>query len=71
MNDLICPDCKKPIMKLKKAENLLHRTTTKTLVSRCWCGVGYEVRSLKKNILDVSTSSGKRSEQHLEEESKS
>lgn len=71
MSDLICPDCNKPIMSLKKAETLLRTTTTKTLVSRCWCGVGYEVRSLKKNILDVSTTSGKRSEQNLEEETKS
>jgi len=71
MSDLICPDCNKPIMSLKKAENLLRTTTTKTLMSRCWCGVYYEVRSLKKNFLDVSTSSGKRSEQFLVEESPS
>jgi len=71
MSDLICPDCNKPIMSLKKAENLLRTTTTKTLVSRCWCGVLYEVRSLKKNILDVSTSSGRRAEQRLEEDPKS
>lgn len=48
MNKLICPDCKKPIMTLRKAEKILRTTTTKTLISRCWCGVLYEVRSLKK-----------------------
>jgi hypothetical protein len=34
---------------------------------RCLCGVAYEIRSLRRNILDVSTSSRKRSEQFIEE----
>ena len=32
-----------------------------------FCGVGYEIRSLKRNVLDISTSSGERSEQIIEE----
>ncbi len=68
MTDLICPDCKKLLMSLKKAEALLRTTTSKTLVSRCWCGVGYEVRSLKRNTLDISTTTGRRIEQLLESE---
>lgn len=67
MNDLICPDCNKPIMSIQKVENLLRTTTSRTLVSRCWCGVAYEIRSLRRNVLDVSTSTGKRSEQLIEE----
>lgn len=67
MRDLICPDCEKPIMSKQKAENLLRTTTTKTLVSRCLCGVAYEIRSLRQNVLDISTSSGKRSKQFLNE----
>ncbi|PIX24234.1 MAG: hypothetical protein COZ69_06700 [Deltaproteobacteria bacterium CG_4_8_14_3_um_filter_45_9] len=67
MKDLLCPDCEKPIMSMQKAENLLRTTTSRTLVSRCWCGVAYEIRSLKRNVLDVSTSTGKRSEQFIEE----
>ena len=68
MNDLICPDCEKPIMSIQKVENLLRTTTSRTLVSRCLCGVTYEIRSLRRNALDVSTSSGKRSEQVIERE---
>lgn len=67
IDDLICPDCERPIMSKKKVKNLLRATTTKTLVSRCLCGVAYEIRSLRKNVFDVSTSSGKRSEQPIEE----
>jgi len=67
MKDLLCPDCEKPIMSMEKAENLLRTTASRTLVSRCWCGVAYEIRSLKRNVLDVSTSTGKRSEQFIEE----
>jgi len=67
MKDIICPDCEKPIMSMQKVENLLRTTTSKTLVSRCLCGVAYEIRSLKRNVLDVSTSSGRRSEQLIEE----
>lgn len=68
MSELICPDCKKPLMSLKKAEKLLQATVSKTLMSRCWCGVSYAVRSLRKNTLNISTSSGKKSEQWIEED---
>jgi RNase P subunit RPR2 len=67
MNEFLCPDCQKPIMSTKKAEKLLQTTTSKTLLSRCGCGVAYEIRSLKQNVLDISTSSGKRSEQSIDE----
>ncbi len=67
MSELICPDCHKPIMSLTKAKKLLQGSVTKTLMSRCWCGVSYAVRSLTKNRLDISTSSGKRSEQLIGE----
>lgn len=67
MKELICPDCQKPIMSIKKVGNLMRNSTSKTLISRCLCGVTYEVRSLKRNVLDISTSSGKRSEQFTEE----
>lgn len=68
MNVLICPDCQKPLMSMKKAEKLLQTTTSKTLMSRCWCGVAYAVRSLRKNTLDIFTSSGKRSAQFIKED---
>jgi RNase P subunit RPR2 len=60
MDEIFCPNCQKPIMSIKKVENLLRSTTTKTLLSRCFCGVTYEIRSLKQNVLEISTSSGKR-----------
>ncbi|MGQ9637933.1 MAG: hypothetical protein ACUVT6_09095 [Thermodesulfobacteriota bacterium] len=67
VNDLICPDCQKPIMNMQKVENLLRTTTSKTLISRCWCGITYEIRSLRENVLVISTSTGKRSEQLIKE----
>lgn len=68
MSELICPDCNKPLMSLKKAEKLLQTSATRTIVSRCWCGVSYAVRSLTRNRLDISTSSGKRLEQLIKED---
>ena len=67
MHDLICPDCEKPIMRIQKAKNLLRTTAGKVLIGHCFCGVSYEIRSLKRNVIDISTSSGKRSEQFMEE----
>ena len=66
MKDLICPDCERPIMSIQKVKNLLRVTAGKVLIGHCFCGVSYEIRSLKRNVLDVSTSSGKRSEQLIE-----
>jgi hypothetical protein len=54
-------------MNMRKAEALLRTTASKILIGHCFCGVAYEIRSLRKNVLDVSTSSGKRSEQIMEE----
>ncbi len=67
MEDIVCPDCRKPIMSIRKVENLLRSTTTKTLLSRCFCGVTYEIRSLKQNVLEISTSSGKKVKQFIGE----
>lgn len=39
VNDLIRPDCRKPIMNMQKVENLLRTTTSKTLISRCRCSI--------------------------------
>jgi len=67
MDDIVCPDCQKLIMSIKKVENLLRNTTTKTLLSRCFCGVTYEIRSLKQNVLEISTSSGKKVKKFVRE----
>lgn len=60
MDELICPNCQKLLMSIKKVEFLLRTTITKTLMSRCVCGVNYEIRSLSGKCLEISTSSGKR-----------
>jgi hypothetical protein len=54
-------------MSIQKVKNLLRATAGKVLIGHCFCGVEYEIRSLKRNIIDISTSSGKRSEQFTEE----
>lgn len=67
MSDLICPDCERSIMSIQKTKNLLGAASGKVLIGHCFCGVEYEIRSLKRNILDISTSPGKRTEQFMEE----
>jgi len=67
MNELTCPSCERPIMNMRKAETLLRATTSKILIGHCFCGVAYEIRSLRKNVLNISTSSGQKSEQLIEE----
>jgi hypothetical protein len=54
-------------MSVQKAKSLLRATSGKVLIGHCFCGVEYELRSLRRNIIDISTSSGKRSEQFIEE----
>lgn len=60
MVDVKCPGCMKMIMGAKEAEKLLHKTTSKVLISRCICGEAYEIRSPTRNIFEISTPSGKR-----------
>jgi len=67
MDEVKCPTSGKMIMSIKEVESLLRKTTSKVLLSHCLCGEAFEIRSLKRNAFDVSTSSGKRSEQFIEE----
>jgi len=67
MVDVKCPTCGKMIMGAKEAEKLLSKTMSKVLISRCLCGEAYEIRSPTKNIFEISTSSGKRLKQFIEE----
>jgi hypothetical protein len=60
MVDVTCPACMKMIMGAKETEKLLHKTTSKVLISRCLCGEAFEIRSPTRNVFEISTSSGKR-----------
>lgn len=68
MDEMKCPTCGKMIMNIKKVQNLLRKTPSKVLLSHCICGEAFEIRSLKRNVIDISTSSGKRIEQFIEDE---
>lgn len=68
MDEVKCPTCGKAIMTTGEAESLIKRTSSKTLLSHCLCGESFEIRSLKKNALNISTSSGKKVEQFIEDE---
>lgn len=67
MVDVKCPTCGKMIMGVREVENLLHKTTSKVLISLCLCGESFEIRSPTRNIFEISTSSGKRLKQFIEE----
>ena len=62
MEEMMCPDCGKMVMNIKKVENLLRQTTSKILLSQCSCGKTFEIRSLKRNAYEILTLSGKRLE---------
>ena len=62
MDEMICPSCGKMIMSVKKVESLLRITTAKVLLSNCLCGEAFKIRSPKRNVFEISTSSGKRLE---------
>jgi len=67
MVDVKCPVCGKMIMGAKEAEKLLHKTSSKVLISRCLCGEVFEIRSPTRNVFEISTSSGKRLRQFIED----
>ena len=62
MEEMMCPACGKMVMSIKKVENLLRQTTSKILLSQCSCGKTFEIRSLKRNVYEILTSSGKKLE---------
>jgi len=67
MDCVKCPTCGQVIMSIKKVEGLLRKTSSKVLLRHCLCGEAFEIRSLKRNAFAVSTSSGKRLEQFIED----
>lgn len=68
MDQVKCPTCGKFIMSVKEVKRILRNTFSKVLLSRCLCGEGFEIRYPTRNIFDISTSSGKRLKQFIEEE---
>ncbi len=68
MDEVKCPACGKMIMSIKEVERILRNTFSKVLLSRCLCGEAFEIRSPTSNVFDISTSSGKRLKQFIEDE---
>jgi hypothetical protein len=67
MSEVKCPTCGKIIMSIKEVERILRNTFSKVLLSRCLCGESFEIRSPTRNVFDISTSSGKRLKQFIED----
>lgn len=67
MDNVKCPTCGKIIMSIKEVERILRNTFSKVLLSRCLCGEAFEIRSPTRNVFDISTSSGKRLGQFIED----
>ena len=67
MDNVKCPACGKIIMSIKEVERILRNTFSKVLLSRCLCGEAFEIRSPTRNVFDISTSSGKRLKQFIED----
>jgi len=67
MDSVKCPTCGKIIMSIKEVERILRNTFSKVLLSRCLCGEAFEIRSPTRNVFDISTSSGKRLKQFIED----
>jgi len=67
MDEMICPSCGKMIMSIKEVERILRNTFSKVLLSRCLCGEAFEIRSPTRNVFDISTSSGKKLKQFIED----
>lgn len=67
MDNVKCPTCGKIIMSIKEVERILRNTFSKVLLSRCLCGEAFEIRSPTRNVFDISTSSGKRLKQFIED----
>jgi len=67
MDKLKCPTCGKMIMDTKEADRILRNTFSKVLLSRCLCGEVFEIRSPTRNVFDISTSSGKKLKQFIED----
>jgi|CryGeyStandDraft_6_1057127.scaffolds.fasta_scaffold00359_17 hypothetical protein len=68
MDEVKCPTCGKMIMSIKEVERILRNTFSKVLLSRCLCGEAFEIRSPTRNVFEISTSSGKRLKQFIEDE---
>jgi hypothetical protein len=68
MDEVKCPTCGKMIMSTKEVERILRNTFSKVLLSGCVCGEAFEIRSPTSNVFDISTSSGKRLKQFIEDE---
>jgi len=68
MDEVKCPTCGKMIMSTKEVERILRNTFSKVLLSRCLCGEAFEIGSPTSNVFDISTSSGKRLKQFIEDE---
>jgi len=67
MDEVKCPTCGKMIMSIKEVERILRNTFSKVLLSRCLCGETFEIRSPTRNVFEISTSSGKRLKQFIED----
>ncbi|NWG04218.1 MAG: hypothetical protein HXY44_15300 [Syntrophaceae bacterium] len=67
MNEMICPSCGKMIMSITEVERILSNTFSKVLLSRCLCGEAFEIRSPTRNLFEISTSSGKRLKQFIDD----
>jgi len=67
MENVKCPSCGKIIMSIKEVERILCNTFSKVLLSQCLCGEAFEIRSPTRNVFDISTSSGKRLKQFIED----
>jgi hypothetical protein len=67
MDNVKCPTCGEIIMSIKEVERILRNTFSKVLLSRCLCGEAFEIRSPTRNVFDISTSSGKRLRQFIED----
>jgi hypothetical protein len=47
-------------MNVEKLEHLLSTTPSRTLWTHCGCGEAFEIRSPRRDALEISTSSGKK-----------
>jgi hypothetical protein len=67
MDEVKCPSCGKMIMSIKEVKRILRNTFSRVLLSRCLCGEAFEIRSPTRNVFEISTSSGKRLKQFIED----
>jgi len=67
LDEMKCPACGKMIMSIKKVESLFRNTTIKVLLIHWLCGEAFEIRFPIRNVFEISTSSGERLEQFVED----